>query len=121
MNFYIFLGAFLLSSNALAAAGEAVYKSKCSSCHDSGAGQAPRLSVREDWLTREPRGRAAMHESALKGIPATAMAAKGGYAELTDAEVRDSVEYMLARASNSMMARRLCAASISAWRRAMAW
>jgi osmotically-inducible protein OsmY len=35
--------------------------------------------------------------SAIKGIPATAMAAKGGYTELTDDEVRTTVAYMLAR------------------------
>lgn len=80
-----------------AADGEAVYKAKCGACHDSGAGQAPRISVRADWTGREARGRAAMMESALKGIPATAMAAKGGYAELSDAEVRATVDYMLAQ------------------------
>ena len=83
---------------ALAASGEAIYKAKCSACHDSGAGQAPRLGVREDWHTREARGRAAMYESAIKGVPATAMAAKGGYMTLSDAEVKATVDYMLTRA-----------------------
>lgn len=88
----------LAAPSLLAAAqGEAVYKAKCSACHDSGAGYAPRISVRADWAERETRGRAAMMESALKGIPATAMAAKGGYAELSDAEVRATVDYMLAQ------------------------
>jgi cytochrome c5 len=82
---------------AYAASGEDIYKAKCSSCHDSGAGQAPRLSVSADWREREARGRSAMHQSAIKGIPATAMAAKGGYAELSDDEVRRTVDYMLAR------------------------
>jgi hypothetical protein len=36
--------------------------------------------------------------SEFKGIPATAMAAKGGYAELSDDDVRATVAYMLARA-----------------------
>lgn len=87
----------IVAAAAIAASGEEVYRAKCSSCHDSGAGQAPRVTVRADWAEREARGRTAMHESALKGIPATAMAAKGGYAELTDDEVRATVEYMLAR------------------------
>lgn len=86
-----------LHAPAHAASGEDIYKTKCSSCHDSGAGQAPRVSVREDWHARETRGRNAMQESAIKGIPATAMAAKGGYAELTDDDVRRAVDYMLAR------------------------
>ena len=33
-----------------------------------------------------------------QSVPSTAMAAKGGYAELTVAQVRDAVDYMLARA-----------------------
>jgi cytochrome c5 len=87
----------LFATAVAAATGEAVYKSKCNACHDSGAGNAPRVHVREDWRERETRGRAAMHASALKGVPYTAMAAKGGYAELTDTEVRDAVEYMMVR------------------------
>lgn len=98
MNVPLLLLLLMFSTGALAASGEAVYQAKCNSCHDSGAGNAPRVSVRADWLEREKRGRAAMHESALNGIPSTAMAAKGGYAELTDTEVRATVDYMLARA-----------------------
>jgi len=99
---YLIILSFLFSSLgastvAWGASGEAVYQAKCSSCHDSGAGLAPRVTVRGDWTERETRGRAAMIESAIKGIPATAMAAKGGYAELSDDEVRATVEYMLAR------------------------
>jgi cytochrome c5 len=100
-NIFIWLGVVMalgVSGVAQAASGEEVYKAKCSTCHDSGAGQAPRVTVRVDWTEREARGRNAMVESALKGIPATAMGAKGGFAELSDAEVREAVDYMLARA-----------------------
>ncbi len=82
---------------ALAASGVTIYQAKCSACHDSGAGQAPRVSVPDDWPARAARGRAAIYDSAIKGIPATAMAAKGGFAELSDADVRAAVDYMLAR------------------------
>jgi cytochrome c5 len=87
----------LVLAGAQAASGEAIYRAKCSSCHDSGAGLAPRVTVPADWSEREKRGRAAMLESALKGMPATAMAARGGYSELSDDEVRATVDYMLAR------------------------
>lgn len=95
--FLLYNGMLLFGSHVLAETGEAVYQSKCMTCHDSGAGNAPRVNVRADWLEREKRGRAAMHESALKGIPATAMAARGGYVELSDADVRATVDYMLKR------------------------
>jgi osmotically-inducible protein OsmY len=83
---------------AHAASGEAVYKATCGSCHDSGAGLAPRITHREEWVPRWPRGRAAMHQAAIKGVPNSAMAAKGGYAQLTDGDVMAAVDYMLARA-----------------------
>jgi cytochrome c5 len=99
-NNNLFLGVVMVLGAAgitQAATGEAVYKAKCSTCHDGGAGLAPRVTVRADWIEREARGRNGMVESALKGIPATAMAAKGGFAELSDADVREAVDYMLAR------------------------
>jgi cytochrome c5 len=99
-NLFIAIGlwaATCVCASAYGASGEEIYKAKCSSCHDSGAGQAPRVGVRADWSAREVRGRNAMLESAIKGIPSTAMAAKGGYAELSDAEVKQTVDYMLER------------------------
>jgi cytochrome c5 len=83
--------------NAFAAAGEAIYQSRCSTCHDSGAGQAPRISVRDEWQPRWQRGREAMHAAAIKGVPNTAMGAKGGAGELSDADVKAAVDYILAR------------------------
>src|SRR5262245_45985094 len=99
-NIQMPLGALMMlamQSSVHAATGEEIYTSKCSICHDSGAGQAPRVTAPADWSVREARGRNAMVESAIKGVPATAMAAKGGYTELSDAEVRLAVDYMLAR------------------------
>ena len=83
--------------NAHAASGEEVYKSACSTCHDSGAGQAPRVTHRDEWLPRWQRGRDAMHEAGIKGVPNTAMAAKGGFSKLSDEEVKAAVDYILAR------------------------
>ncbi len=76
--------------------GASVYKAKCSTCHDSGAGEAPRTAVAADWTERFAAGRAALHAAAIHGIPNTAMAPKGGFAELSDDEVRAAVDYMLA-------------------------
>lgn len=72
-----------------------LYLAKCASCHDAGMANAPRLGVAADWTDRLPRGRAALHAAALRGIPDSAMAAKGGYLELSDAEVVAIVDYML--------------------------
>lgn len=71
------------------------YREKCSICHDGGAGQAPRVNDTAAWAPRAAKGRPALYQSALAGIPNTAMAAKGGYTNLSDQEVRDIVDLML--------------------------
>ena len=88
---------WVVSPVAFAATGEEVYNAKCNICHDSGAGHAPRLNALADWADREKRGRNAMMVSAIKGMPDSAMVAKGGFSELSDAEVRAAVDYMLKR------------------------
>ena len=85
------------AANAHAAAGEAVYKAACNVCHDSGAGNAPRVTHRADWEPRWQRGRAAMHQGGIKGVPNSAMGPKGGFANLSDDDVKAAVDYILAR------------------------
>jgi cytochrome c5 len=90
---------FALSGNCFAAeAGEAVYRDKCAMCHDAGTDKAPRIGAPEDWKARFAKGREGLLRSAIKGVPGTAMAAKGGFFQLPDAEVAEAVDYMLARA-----------------------
>jgi cytochrome c5 len=92
--------AFALAATtpASGATGEQIYRDKCSVCHDGGGAGAPRLGHREDWGQRLARGVDAVHRAALTGIPDSAMAAKGGFRELSDAEVRAAVDYMIERA-----------------------
>lgn len=91
------VAALLMASPELHAAdpGRSVYQANCSSCHDSGAGDAPRITRRDEWQGRFERGRSAMYEVAIRGKPGTAMAPKGGFAQLSDAEVRAAVDFML--------------------------
>jgi len=77
--------------------GAAIYQAKCSLCHDSGAGAAPRITHPEEWTARFNQSRAALMDAAIKGKPGTAMAARGGFAELSDADVRAAVEFMLVK------------------------
>ena len=92
------LTAFTLVGNCFAAeTGEAVYRDKCAICHDAGSDKAPRIGAPEDWKARFAKGREGMLRSAIKGVPGTAMAPKGGFFQLPDAEVAQAVDYMLAR------------------------
>jgi cytochrome c5 len=83
---------------AVAATGEETYKAKCSLCHDSGATAAPRIDDPGAWAPRLAGGKEPVYRTALQGKPDTAMMPKGGAPELSDADVRAAVDYMLQRA-----------------------
>ena len=93
------LTAFAFAGSCFAAeTGEAVYRDKCAMCHDAGADKAPRIGVPEDWQARFSKGREGLLRSAIKGVPGSAMAPRGGFFQLPDAEMARAVDYMLARA-----------------------
>ena len=96
----VLLGLLAMSA-AQAQTAEQDYRNKCSVCHDGGAGQAPRVDDGATWGARGLRGRQALYISAIQGIPNTAMAAKGGYVELSDRQVQAIVDYMLQRAGHA--------------------
>ena len=77
-----------------------LYAQTCSTCHQGGGGGAPRLNHPDDWRNRLPRGLEALTLSALKGVPNTAMLPRGGY-ELSDAQVRGLVDWMMRQVSVS--------------------
>ncbi|MEX0914431.1 MAG: c-type cytochrome [Wenzhouxiangellaceae bacterium] len=72
--------------------GERIYNNVCQACHTSGAAGAPQL-VAAQWEDRLEKGEDALADSAINGIGA--MPPKGGRSDLSDAQVRASVEYML--------------------------
>jgi len=88
----------LAAAAALGATGEETYKARCGLCHDGGAAAAPRISDPAAWASRLAKGKEPVYQGALKGKPDTAMLPKGGFPELSDAEVRAAVDYMLAQA-----------------------
>ena len=88
----------LAGAGALGATGDEIYKARCGLCHDSGAAAAPRINDRAAWALRLAQGKEPVYQSALKGKPDTAMLPKGGFPELSDADVRAAVDYMLAQA-----------------------
>ncbi|NKI35239.1 cytochrome c5 family protein [Wenzhouxiangella sp. XN79A] len=73
--------------------GEMIYNNVCAACHNSGAAGAPML-VASDWTDRMPQGEDTLVQHAIDGIGT--MPAKGGRMDLSDEQVRASVEYMLA-------------------------
>jgi cytochrome c5 len=91
--------ALLCGSGAYAAAIGDMYTQHCARCHAGGDAGAPKVGDRAEWARRIRPGIALMYRSALQGIPNTQMAAKGGYPELSDDDVKAVVDYMVAAAA----------------------
>jgi len=87
--------AFVLAWPATGAerTGEDIVKAKCSGCHATGLHGAPRIDDREAWTPRLKKGLDATVAGAIKGHGS--MPARGGMADLTDAEFRSAVVYLL--------------------------
>ena len=91
------IASLIAAGNSLAASAEETYKSSCGFCHDSGVANAPKPGDKAAWEPRIKQGKEALYKSALEGKPGTAMTAKGGFAHLSDAEVKAVVDLMLAK------------------------
>ncbi len=98
---FVVPGLAAVAPSVAAENGEEIYRDKCAMCHDAGADKAPRIGAPEDWKARFSKGREGLLRSAIKGVPGSAMAPKGGFFQLPDAEVAQAVDYMLARAGYS--------------------
>ena len=75
--------------------GKAVYNSTCVACHGTGASGAPKLGDKEAWAPRIEKGMDALMDSAMNGVPGTAMMAKGTCNDCSEEEMRAAVEYMV--------------------------
>ena len=75
-----------------ARSGAAIVQGRCGQCHGTGVGGAPRIGDREAWIGRARAGLDSLVGSAIRGHGG--MPARGGMADLTDAEMRSAVTYM---------------------------
>jgi cytochrome c5 len=75
-----------------ARSGESIVKTVCSTCHQAGVANAPKIGDAKAWGPHIKEGLNAMVATAIKGKGA--MPPRGGDAALTDAEVARAVVYM---------------------------
>ena len=93
------LGLVSLTATAQAADGEKTYKTACFACHDTGVAGSPKLGDKAAWKARIAQGNDKMYTHAIKGFTGKkgVMPAKGGRADLKDADVKAAVDYMVAQ------------------------
>ena len=89
-------GAAALTFTAVAQAeadGEAVYNQACMACHMTGAAGAPIMGDEDAWAPRLEQGMDTLYAHSIEGFGA--MPPKGGFANLSDEEVKAAVDYMV--------------------------
>ncbi len=80
--------------------GPQVYNEACIACHGSGIGGAPMISDAAAWAPRIAQGISVLRERAISGYQGSAgfMPPKGARVDLSDHEINDAVDYMVAEA-----------------------
>ncbi|MFK8011081.1 MAG: cytochrome c5 family protein [Marinicellaceae bacterium] len=75
--------------------GAMIYQNVCAACHTTGAGGAPKLEAAA-WTSRVETGMEKMVSNAILGYQGELglMPAKGGRADLSDEQVKATVEFM---------------------------
>lgn len=87
----------LAAGPAAAADGQAVYDQACMACHNQGVAGAPKLGDVEAWADRIEKGKETLYENSIDGFQGDTgmMPPKGGFANLSDEEVKAAVDYMV--------------------------
>ena len=73
--------------------GQSVYTKSCAACHTSGVMGAPKLGDKAAWSDLNKEGLDTLTQNAITGTGK--MPPKGGNMQLTDAEVKAAVAYMM--------------------------
>lgn len=81
------------------AAGKSVYNKTCALCHGAGVAGAPKVGDKADWGPRIAQGKDTLYKHATEGYNGAkgAMPAKGGNPALKDDEVKEIVDFMVAK------------------------
>jgi len=79
--------------------GEKTYKAACIACHSTGAAGSPKVGDKAAWVDRIKQDKNTLYEHAIKGFKGAKgfMPAKGGRTDLSDADVKAAVDYMIAK------------------------
>jgi S-disulfanyl-L-cysteine oxidoreductase SoxD len=80
-----------------ASTGDLVYNQYCAICHRSGMSGAPVVGNETDWKARVAGGMLTLKQHAVKGYTGENgyMPPKGGFANLSDDEIHEAVDFMV--------------------------
>ena len=94
------IGLIIASSGvAIADDGASTYKLVCSSCHESGIRDAPKLKDKAVWIPRISRGMDALYDSTLNGK--CKLFVTDFRKDLSDEVIKDAVDYMISEIKQS--------------------
>jgi len=90
------MNAIIPTANA-AANGKSVYESSCSACHATGVAGSPKVGDKAAWKARIAAGNKTLYKNAIGGFQGKkgVMPAKGGFTNLSDAEVKAAVDFIV--------------------------
>lgn len=98
----LILMACLTAGTALAAdsppQGKRIFDRVCAACHANDLSDAPQIKQPSMWTARIEKGRELLYRHAIEGFTGATgeeMPPRGGRAELTDAEVKAAVDYIV--------------------------
>jgi cytochrome c5 len=75
--------------------GATIYNSICKACHETGLAGAPKTGDKSAWAARIATGNAALLKSVINGK--NAMPPRGGAADLSDAELKAAVGFLVGK------------------------
>ncbi len=75
--------------------GLETYTKYCASCHNAGVADAPKLGDADKWEWRVKKGRDALLQTTIDGIP-PGMPKKGLCMSCSNEQLADAIDYMLA-------------------------
>jgi len=80
--------------------GKKVYDTTCVACHAAGVAGAPKFGDKASWAPRIAQGVDTLYTHAINGFQGKVgmMPPKGGSMNLSDADVKAAVDYMMAHA-----------------------
>jgi cytochrome c5 len=82
------------------AKGKLVFEAHCAACHATGVAGAPKAGDKAAWSARLSQGYPMLYDHALKGI--RGMPAKGGNADLPEADLANAVGYLVVEAGGKL-------------------